>query len=212
MRKSILRQRAKMLETISKNMLAKRSLLSFLLAFVILIIAGSSTVSYGQATLSVQAKNVSDNNPADEIDFGQLTPDTKLTAPGQYIEIDYESDQSLWFINIYTDNTDWSGEGDQRGGLITADGKQRAPLLWQIYDESQTGGVVFSTTTDWAWLKDKGDLDIPSTPDDESWAGAFSDDYVNICYGGPSDTNLSPHQTYLLQNRDMHKLNLCLQI
>lgn len=182
-----------MFKTDSKNSLAERLLLGFLLAFVILIITGSSTVSYGQTTLSVQAKKVSDDSDAASIDFGQLDPDTNLDTPGQYIEIDYESDKSLWFIDIYTDNTDWSG-GYQRAGLITADGKQRVPLLWQIYDEPQTGGVVFSTTTDWAWLKDRGDWDDPNTTQyDESWAIAFSSGYVNICYGGPSYTNLSPY-------------------
>ena len=183
-----------MLETIFQNMLAKRSLLSFLLVAAILIIAGSSTVSYGQTTLSVQAKNVSDDSDAPSIDFGQLDPDTNLDTPDQYIEIDYESDQSLWFINIYTDNTNWSGGGYQRGGLVTGDGKQRAPLLWRVYNDVQIGGVVFSTITDWAWFKDRGDWDDPNTTQyDESWVSAFSDGYVNICYGGPSYTNLSPY-------------------
>jgi len=196
MRKSILRQIPKMFKTDSKNSLAERLLLGFLLAFVILIITGSSTVSYGQTTLSVQAKNVNDDSDAVSIDFGQLTPDTKLGTPGQYIEIDYESDQSLWFIDIYTDNTNWSGGGYQRGGLVTADGKQRAPLMWRIYDKPQTGGVVFSTTTDWAWLKDRGDVDDPNTTEyDESWIGAFSGGYANICYGGPSYTNLADFPT-----------------
>ncbi|HUW23459.1 MAG TPA: hypothetical protein VMW39_05460, partial [bacterium] len=70
MRKSILRQIRKMFEPISQNMLAKRSLLSFLLVATILIMAGSSTVSYGQSTLSVQAKNVSNDSDAASIDFG----------------------------------------------------------------------------------------------------------------------------------------------
>ena len=183
-----------MFKTDSKNSLAERLLLGFLLAFVILIMVGSSTVSYGQVPLTVQAKNVSDDSDAASIDFGQLTPGTKLAAPGQYIEIDYESDQSLWFIDVYTDNTNWSGGGYQRGGLVTGDGKQRAPLVWRVYDDVQTEGVVFSTTTDWAWLKDRSDLDDPNTTQyDESWAGAISGGYVNICYGGPSDTNLSPY-------------------
>lgn len=183
-----------MSKTDSKNSLVERLLLGFLLAFVILIMAGSSTVSYSQATLSVQAKNVGDDSDVASIDFGQLTPGTKLGTPGQYIEIDYESDQSLWFIDVYTDNTNWSGGGYQRGGLITADGKQRAPLLWRVYDDVQAGGVPFNTTDDWAWLKDRGDVDDPNTSQyDESWIGAFSGGYANICYGGPSYTNLSPY-------------------
>lgn len=183
-----------MFETICKHMLAKKSLLSFLLVAIILITVGISTVSYGQATLSVQAKKVSDDSDSALIGFGQLTPGTKLAVPGQYIEIDYESDQSLWFINIYTDNTNWSGGGYQRGGLITTDGKQKVPLLWRVYDNVQTGGVPFNTTDDWAWLKDKGDLDDSNTTQyDESWVGAFSGGYVNICYGGPGYANLSPY-------------------
>ena len=183
-----------MFEPISQNMLAKRLLLRFLLVATILITLGSSTVAYSQATLSVQAKNVGDDSDAASIDFGQVTPGTKLVAPGQYIEIDYESDQSLWFIDVYTDNTNWSGGGYQRGGLITGDGKQRAPLLWRVYDDVQAGGVPFNTTDDWGWLKDKGDVDDPNTSQyDESWIGAFSGGYANICYGGPSYTNLSPY-------------------
>jgi hypothetical protein len=183
-----------MREAIYENSLAKKLFLSFLLVAIILIMTGSWTVSYGQTTLSVQAKNVSNDSNFASIDFGQLIPDTKFGTPGQYIEIDYESDQSLWFIDIYTDNTNWSGGGYQRGGLITADGKQRAPLLWRVYDNVQTGGVPFNTTDDWAWLKDKGDLDDPDTTQyDESWVSAFSGGYVNICYGGPGYANLSPY-------------------
>jgi len=148
---------------------------------------------YGQTTLSVQARNVSDNSDVLSIDFGQLTPDTKLVTPGQYIEVNYESDQSLWFIDIYTDNTNWSGGGSQRGGLITTDGKQRAPLMWRVYDDIQQTGVIFSTTTDWAWLKDKGDMADPDPQYDEGWARAFNDGYVNICYGGAGYTNLAPY-------------------
>jgi hypothetical protein len=193
MRKSISRQMTRMFEAASKHMLAKRLVLGFLLIPVILIMVGSSTVSYGQATLSVKAKNISDNSDTASIDFGQLTPDTKLSAPGQYIEVNYESHESLWFIDIYTNNTNWNvKDGYQRGGLVTADGKQRVPLMWRIYDDVQPEGVAFSTTTEWAWLKDKGDLDDPNIAEyDESWAGSFN--YVNICYGGPSDTNLSPY-------------------
>jgi len=182
-----------MFKRVSKKSTAKRLFLGLLLVSVILIMVASSTVSYGQGTLSVQAKNTSNNSNANSVDFGQVPPETELGIPGQYIEIDYESDQSLWFIDIYTDNTNWNGGGYQRGGLVSSDGKQRVPLMWRVYDDVQPGGVVFSTTTDWAWLKDKGDQDIPNTPNDESWAKAFSDSYVNICYGGVGYTNLSPY-------------------
>jgi len=181
-----------MFERVSKCMLVKRLILGFLLV-PLTIALGSSTMCYGQTSLSIQARNVNNNGPADRIDFGQLPPDTKLATPGQYIDVNYESDQSLWFIDIYTDNTGWKGGGYQRGGLVTADGLQRVPLMWRVYDDVQPGGVVFSTTTDWAWLKDKSDVADPDPQYDESWAIAFSSGYVNICYGGAGYTNLSPY-------------------
>jgi len=181
-----------MVEQIFKNSLAKKLFLVSLLLANLLIIDGVSTICYGQATLSVQARNVSDNSGVPSIDFGQVNPGTKLVIPGQYIEIDYQSDQSLWFIDIYTDNTNWKGGGCQRGGLVTDDGKQRAPLMWRVYDGVQPGGVPFNATTDWAWLKDKSDLDDPDTTQyDESWVRGFNDGYVNICYGGAGYTNLA---------------------
>ncbi len=166
---------------------------SLLLVGSIILIIGSLTMCYGQATLSIQARNVSDNSPRDRIDFGQVTPGTQLGTPGQYIEIGYQSDESLWFIDIYTDNTNWNGGGYQRGGLVTADGRQRAPLMWRVYDDVQPGGVPFNATDDWAWLKDKGDMADLDPRYDESWAGAFDGGYVNICYGGAGYTNLAPY-------------------
>ena len=181
-----------MIEEVSKNSLAKRLLLGFLLALTILIIAGSSTVAYAQGSLSVQTKNVSDNTPSPGgIYFWEVSTGTQLGTAGQYLEVSYESSESLWSIDIYTDNANWKG-GYQRGGLVTADGKQRVPLMWRVYNEVQPGRVAFSTTTDWAWLKDKSDMDDPSTTQyDESWVRAFSTGYVNICCGGPGYTNLS---------------------
>jgi len=183
-----------MVKRVFKNSLAKKLFLFSLLLANLLIIAGVSTMCYGQGTLSVQARNTNDNNSVNRIDFGQVSPGMNLGTPDQYIEIDYQSDESLWFIDIYTDNTNWNGGGYQRGGLVTADGKQRAPLMWRVYDDVQPGGIPFNTTDDWAWLKDKGDLDDPNTTQyEESWDRAFSDGYANICYGGPGYTNMAPY-------------------
>jgi len=181
-----------MFGVLSKSNVNKSLVLGSLLVTSIVILLGSSDLCYAQGSLSVQAKNVSDDNPSPKIDFGQVPSGTELGTPGQYVELGYASNESLWFIDIYTNNSNWTGGGYQRGGLVTSDGKQRVPLMWRVYDNIQAGGVAFSTTTDWAWLKDKGDLDDPNTSQyDESWAGAGS--YVNICYGGVGYTNLSPY-------------------
>jgi len=179
-----------MFEATSKHMLAKRLVLGFLLIPVILIMVGSSTVSYGQATLSVQAKRISDNGDVFSIDFGSLPADTANRLAPHYVEIDVGSNYGVWELEIYTDNfttqPDTSKWGYQYGGMIDIgkDDGHRVSMVWQAYRTTTAVSDPPSDLSGWTYLKDKKDVDIPGTGPDESWASAHGS-YTNIAYGGP---------------------------
>jgi len=178
-----------MFERVSNYSLVKRLLLGFLLVTIILIMVGSSTLSYGQATLSVQPKRISDNENVTEIDFGSLPGVTGNKLAPAYVEIEVVSDYG-WGLEIYTNNfttqpstTTW---GYQYGGMVDTgkDGGNRVAMKWGAYISTTTVADPPSNLDSWNYLKDKKDLDIPGTGPDESWASAHGS-YANIAYGGP---------------------------
>ena len=175
-------------------------------------VAASASIA-GIATLSLVTKDVSDDgvsSPAKTLTFGEITG---TTLSPQYIEIAYASNDTLWHIDVYTDNTGANATALPYGkaGLLKDDGKDRIPLYWCVYDDTETpetltldaNGVpaVRTTTaaygskdvTDWSIVKDKNDEDDPGSVGlDESWAAAFGDGYCDIMYGTPTYSNLNP--------------------
>jgi len=182
-----------MFKVVTRKESMRRHCFNFLLAVSIVLMIGSWTMSYGQATLDVQAKNVTDNGPAAEVTFGTILAEHGDFAPAsQYIEIGYSGDTALWTIDIYTDNRT-AETGYQRGGLLsTSTTTARIPLLWSVYDNIQAG--VSCSTVTWHWIKDKGDENIPPEPGqedkyDESWDNAAGS-YAQVVYGKDDWSNL----------------------
>jgi len=147
-------------------------------------------------SLSAQAKNISDNANATEVSFGTVTVLTNKLA-GQYVWITVRSNvlgsTGAWELEIYTRNfttapstTTW---GYQYGGLKGSVAGHRVPLVWKVYCSTHTVGDPPANLANWMFVKDRWDLDIPGTPDDESWGNAHQDangnSYTNIAYGGP---------------------------
>jgi len=165
----------------------KRILSIILLGFLIAGINSAQPVA--GATLNVRAKDVIDNEYADEVAFGTIPAEHEDFAPAnQYIEIEYSGETALWAIDIYTDNKE-AQTGYQRGGLLsTSTTTARIPLLWSVYDVLQ--GEPECSTITWHWLKDKGDSDIPKTPKDESWDTAQAEGYARVVYGRDTWSNL----------------------
>ena len=139
-------------------------------------------------TLTVQAKNISDNGSVTSVAFGSVT-NARVVAP-QYVEINVGSNRNNWELDIYTDNfatapstTTW---GTQYGGLIGATAGNCAPMLWETYDS--TVSTPNTTEGAWTWFKDKHDTgDYPWLED------GVQSGYVNIAFGGPdSMTIISP--------------------
>ena len=171
----------------------KRSFFFFLVVSVFFTWLKSETVDVstsvpaqatllGVAEMSVVVRNVSDDVATSTVTWGSVPSTTTYKEANQYIEVNYNDNYFSWAIRIYTNNTDWGGSTTtSRGGLIhTATNTVRLPLLWQVYDEKEDG-VQCSTTTGWAYIKDKNDPD---------WDDAATS-YANICYGGPDYCNLA---------------------
>ncbi len=133
---------------------------------------GASATIEGVHTLSVSG----------DITFGTIGGGTGNLAYGTPITVNYDSNEAVWKINIYTNNTGLTG--DQRGGLAKSTNDNRVPLVWQIYDATATATFTDpdEVGNEWAYVKDLGDID---------WATAFADGYTDLCYGGPDYTNLS---------------------
>ena len=169
----------------------KKILSIILLGFLVGAMGGAQTAI--GATLDVRAKNVTDNVPADKVNFGTIPAEHEDFAPAnQYIEIEYSGETALWTIDIYTDNRTAETEY-QRGGLLsTSTTTVRIPLLWSVYDNIQAG--VSCSTVTWHWLKDKRDENIPPEPGqkdeyNESWDNAAGS-YAQVVYGKDNWSNL----------------------
>jgi len=166
----------------------KRILSIIILGFLVGEINNAQLVA--GATLDVHAKNVIDNQYADELTFGTIPAEHEdFASANQYIEIEYSGDTGLWAIDIYTNNED-AETGYQRGGLLsTSTTTARIPLLWSVYDDIQ--GKVQCSSITWHWIKDKGDLDDPTTDEyDDSWDNAQAEGYARVVYGQDNRSNL----------------------
>jgi len=154
---------------------------------------GASAAMGAVTSLSAQAKNISDNANATAVNFGTINVLTNKLGP-QYVLITVQSNvlgsTGAWELETYTNNfaaqpstTTW---GYQYGGMVDtgADGGHRVPMVWQAYRSTTTVTDPPADLSNWMYLKDKKDIDIPGTVKNESWATAHSEGYTNIAYGG----------------------------
>lgn len=194
-----------MLEPVFKNSLAKRLLLSFLLVSIILIMIGILTVSYVQATLTVQAKRISNNVNVSSITFGSLQGGTKNKLAPHYVEVEVDGDYGVWELEIYTDNfstqPDTNIWGYQYGGMIGTTLGNRTPMIWQAYRAITSVSDPPANLDGWTYIKDKKDIDVPGTTPDESWVAAHGS-YTNIAYGGPGYLNVVEPGTTGVEDTD----------
>lgn len=151
----------------------------------------SATATLGASTLlSVQAKKISDDGDVASVNFGSLSGGTgNLLAP-HYVEVQVQSNYGVWELEMYTDNfadqPDIGIWGYQYGGMKGSTAGNRTGMVWQAYRATTSVSDPPVALTGWTYLKDKKDVDDPTTlADDESWATAHVDGYTNIAYGGP---------------------------
>jgi len=149
------------------------------------------------SSLSLVTRNVSGDGvsvPAKTLAFGTISG--SVAHSPQYIEVTYSSNNSVWQIDVYTNNTTADGTAlpYQKAGLLKDDNKDRIPLYWCTYDATATtetltldgNGVPVARTTsadfgsqdvtDWAVLKDKNDLDDPGSAFDDQGTPTHDDD------------------------------------
>jgi hypothetical protein len=163
----------------------------------------SATV-LASATLTTQAKNVSDDQPVSGIGFGNVAGSAIYAVPTAYIEIAYNSGETNWALEVYTNNTNWTGGSGDRGGLIGQNNTNiRAPLLWQAHDDSITSHPALNQTEvdagHWTWVKDKGDPDWATSSDyRQVLSGNIDHTWLHGYPGGNGQTSaVSPVAVYL---------------
>ncbi|MFH1540793.1 MAG: T9SS type A sorting domain-containing protein [Elusimicrobiota bacterium] len=154
------------------------------------LIAVNGATIYSSGSLTVALKNISDNQTAERLDFGNISYDETYKLSQQYLEINFQprTGSLAWGIDVYTNNTT-AETGYQKGGLLnTSANTSRLPLGWKVFDSTQSSilnGSPSEESSGWLWLKDRRDVDIPETPsDDESWSKAQEAGYTKIVYGG----------------------------
>ncbi len=154
-----------------------------------------ASATLGASTsLTVQGKKISDNTNVTLIDFGSLPGGTGNKLAAQYVELNVASNYGGWELEVYTDNfatqpstTTW---GYQYGGMKGAIAGNRVGMVWQAYRVTTAVSDPPVALTNWTYLKDKRDVDMPGTVPNESWATAHSQGYTNIAYGGPDWMNV----------------------
>ncbi len=140
----------------------------------------ASLVFDAGTSLSLQARNISNNQAADTVTFGPITAGQAHTLANQYIEIAYSSNYSNYKITTYTDNG-YSDGTNFYGALIGSDTTRKAAIKWLVADDT-SGALPFdaSTADTWTWYKDKGDPD---------WVTASGGGYTTVTYGSGGGFN-----------------------
>lgn len=149
----------------------------------------TGSVSVSAVIAGVTSLSVTDQSGDGALPFGTITEQYQK-AP-EYISIDAVSNYGSWAIEIYTDNfpettPDTEIWGYAYGGLVDIANVQKIPLGWAAFDvetpAESTGNPA--ELNRWSYVKDKSDVDDPSTAgNDESWAARGG--YANIAFGGP---------------------------
>jgi len=174
----------------------KVNIAKYLLCIVVVILI-TTKIIMAAGQLNIQSKNFSDDLNANGLTFDTFYPTETYKVSNQYLEVIYVSSRPLWQIDIYTDNNT-AQTGYQKGGLLnTNDITSRLPLAWKIFNSTPVAISTGNPDTEgsgWYWLKDKNDVDDPTTgSNNESWASAqmLPYSYTCIVYGGLDYSKLS---------------------
>jgi PKD repeat protein len=147
--------------------------------------------------LKIEPVNISDQTLSTGVHFTNIDPTqvSQYKLADQAIKVTYNPPNSgesvaVWKMRLYTDNSDADMQvlPYQRNGLLNQNKKCTVPLKWKAFNDFQGAGAVQFTegsADSWTYLKDKNDLDIPGTPQDESWDGAnvHNQEYTVVAYG-----------------------------
>jgi len=160
----------------------------------------ASATLQGVNTVSVQAVNYGGSGTT-AIAFGSVSPGVGFLAAPQYVKVDHNDNSLAWEIKVYTDNfatepstTTW---GYNYGGMIGLVPGARLPMGWHarvansLTSSFAAADPAANPSEGWNFVKDKGDKDVPGTPDNESWLGPTGDAaYANVAFGGPGYQNV----------------------
>jgi len=102
-----------------------------------------STGGGGGDSFSAVLKNVADDQIASKFDFGTNPAGTSFVSSGQYIEVQYGLSTSSTAVSIFTNNTDYTGEGEGSGLVGQTEPTESVPMFWTVFDGIQTGGYAF---------------------------------------------------------------------
>lgn len=141
---------------------------------------GALLVFEAGTSLSIQARNISNNQAYDTITFGPITAGQAHTLANQYVELAYSSNYSNYKILTYTNNG-YSDGTNFYGALIGSDTTRKAALKWWVANDT-SGYLPFSASTadTYTWFKDRGDPD---------WITASNGGYTTISYGAGGGFN-----------------------
>jgi gliding motility-associated-like protein len=173
-----------------------------------------TTLPAGAAAVNAVARNIAD----DQVQAGGLGFDLAFSSDmfkvsKQYVKLDYVpyTNAPAWRLDMYTDNKA-SPALLQMGGLIgVSSNAAHVPLAWKMSTATLPPTVLpvdimvstGSAAQGWGWLKDKSDVDDPTTPNmNESWAVAYNGGYTAIASGGLS--NSAPATVYLYFEGDFN--------
>jgi len=160
-------------------------------------------------SISIKVKSIAANSVVPQLAWDTQTSDAGWVKANSYIELTVNSNSAAWNVDIYTNNTGADSSLLQKNGLLcSATSTLLAPLGWVISDSPaaipNTGAPGSSSVTNtinynggtysamWTYVKDKGDLDDPSTPaNNESWAASQAAGYTSVIYGNSVGQNLA---------------------
>lgn len=155
-------------------------------ALLLALAAGRPAAAYHDLTVTV--KNVSDQAVVSEVSWA-ASPSNWQEAL-QYLEISYQSNETGWGVQIYTDNHNGAADpyytgttqtGTEGAGLIgTKDTTVNAPMAWTALDApgprptvTADGNGILISNNGWAYFKDK----MQTTG---SYPFTYGEDYIII--------------------------------
>jgi len=99
-------------------------------------------------SFSAVLKNVSDDQLAEKLSFGQNIMGAGYVSSGQYIEIQYNLTSPTVGVHVFTNNTDYEGDAEGAGFVGQTDKKESVSMFWTAFDGIQAGGYLFSGDDD----------------------------------------------------------------